>query len=272
MKNYSPEERATAIKKLPRPASYFVGSKRLYEIYKGIGRKLNLTQRQFMLMAEIAGVTLIGLEPESALEANIHYLMPELSNATAKELVLDIQDRVLKESQRRVKEEVFEQDSFVPTEMGLTPEQELERQREFTIDAMDDDDPELLKLIEEEKAAREKREAEEAKELEQALVESQKPRPQALSASEASLGFAEAEATRVADSPISAPNPIPTIATQKLAVPTAQQANDTQVDSVLGRPSVAAISLPTTPETALERKATSLPPLTKTDPYREPVN
>lgn len=271
MKNYSPEERAAAIKKLPRPASYFVGSKRLYEIYKGIGNKLNLTQKQFMLMAEIAGVTLIGLEPESALEANIHYVMPELPNATAKELVLDIQDRVLKESQRRVKEEVFEQDAFVPAEMGLTPEQELERQRQFTIDAMDDDDPELLKLMEEEKAAKAKREAEEAGELEQAVVEAQKPRPRALAASEASLASAEASASTTEDAPISVAETTTAIAAQKLAAPTSQQASDSQIDSVLARPSVGSITLPATPENTSARTA-PIPPLSKTDPYREPVN
>lgn len=271
MKNYSPEERAAAIKKLPRPASYFAGSKRLYEIYKGIEKKLNLSHQQFMIMAEIAGVTLIGLESESALEANIHFLMPELPNAVAKELALDIQDRVLKESQRRVKEEIFEQDTFVPTEMGLTPEQETERQRELRIDAMDDDDPELLKLIELEKAERAKREADEAGELEQAKVEARKPRPQPLDASEATLEPTSA----TADSPISA-SETPNIAVQKLAAPTMQQASNTQVDSVLARPSVASIPVPppttTAPVAQPERKTSAPTPLSKSDPYREPID
>lgn len=269
MKNYSTEERAVAIKKLPRPISYFAGSKRLYEIYKGIERKLNLTHSQFMKMAEVAGVTLIGLEPESALEANIHFLIPELSNSVTKELVLDIQDRILKEAQRRAKEEIFEQDSFVPSEMGLTPEQELERQRQFAVDAMDDDDPELLKLIEQEKAEAEKRAAEEAGELEQALVEAQKPRPKALEAKEKALEVAE-EAT--GDSPISVPEiPAPGIAAQKLSAPTVQQTSASQVDSVLARPGVASISSSAATGNAAAPSA-PLPPLSKTDPYREPVD
>lgn len=279
MKKYSTEERGAALKKLPRPASYFVGSKALFRVYQGLKSKFELTDQQGARMVEICNLTLIGLEDSHAIEANIHQMMPELANSVAKELALDIQDRVLKEAERHVREEIFEQEAFVFNEMGLTPEEEAARQRQFTIDAMEDDDPELLKILEEEKATRDKVQAEQDEELAKALLEAKTPRTKSALTKEADAISAPTTAPSTTESnPTSIPEPALAISTQKLSTPTTQQTGVSEVEAVLARPSVAAIPVSTPIATVIsteqkqERPQPIAPTIGKSDPYREPVD
>lgn len=108
MKKYTAEEKAEARKSLPKPLAGFIGSQILTALYFGIKDKLKLNWSQVVDMCEVANVTLLGLEPEHALETNLHQYMPELSNADMRELVADLNDRVFKEAQRRLRENVIE--------------------------------------------------------------------------------------------------------------------------------------------------------------------
>jgi hypothetical protein len=108
MKTYTVQEREDAKGRLPAPIADFVGSESLTNIYLGIRTKLKLNLRQLVIMTEIANLTLLGLEPEHALETNLHQYLPELSNADTKELAADLNDRVFKEAQRRLRENVTE--------------------------------------------------------------------------------------------------------------------------------------------------------------------
>ncbi len=106
MKNYTREERADARKKLTRPVNDFLSSDALLDIYRGIFKKHKLNFYQGGLVSEIANVTLMGLEPESALETNLHQTLPALSSDTMRELAADINDRLFKEARRRVQENI----------------------------------------------------------------------------------------------------------------------------------------------------------------------
>lgn len=108
MRSYSVEEKDRARKKLPEPIIDFLGSPALTTIYLGLRDKLKLNLRQLMIVSEIANVTLTGLEEEHALEASLHQYLPEMSNADMRELVADLNDRVFKEAQRRLRENVLE--------------------------------------------------------------------------------------------------------------------------------------------------------------------
>lgn len=107
MKQYSTEEKASAEKTLGKPTSDFLNSKELGDIYAGIGKKLKLNLRQLAVVCEIANVTLLGLEPESSFETNIHQELHELSNADTRELVADVNDRVFKEARRRLEQNII---------------------------------------------------------------------------------------------------------------------------------------------------------------------
>lgn len=108
MREYTPEERREARTRLPAPIADFLGSNALNVIYIGIRDKLRLNLQQLMIVSDIANVTLLGLEPEHALEANLHQYLSEMSNADMRELVADLNDRVFKEAQRRLRENVLE--------------------------------------------------------------------------------------------------------------------------------------------------------------------
>ncbi len=110
MKTHTREEKEEAKKKLPKPISSFVGSESLSNIYLGIMGKLKLNMRQLMVMCEISNLILMGLEDEHSTEANLHQYLPELSNADMRELVADLNDRVFKEAQRRLRENIVEFD------------------------------------------------------------------------------------------------------------------------------------------------------------------
>lgn len=106
MKKYTQTERAEAKQKLPKPLQDFLGSRSLTDLYVGLMKKHKLTLYEVMGISEIANNTLLGLEPESALDHTIHQEMPELSNEKTRELVADINDRIFKEAQRRIRENI----------------------------------------------------------------------------------------------------------------------------------------------------------------------
>jgi hypothetical protein len=108
MRAYTQEERDSAYDNLPPPVKDFIGSTTLVNIYKGMGGKLGLNFRQMFAVSQITNLTLLGIEPESAFEANIHQFLPELSNEKTRELVADINDRIFKESRRRLQDNVRE--------------------------------------------------------------------------------------------------------------------------------------------------------------------
>ena len=116
MKIYTIEEKNEARKKLPKPISDFLGSEILTKIYLGIGKKLNLNLRQMLAVSDITNVILMGLEPESVLETSLHQWLPELTNEATRELVADINDRIFKEAQRRLRERITEPEPFWDTD------------------------------------------------------------------------------------------------------------------------------------------------------------
>jgi hypothetical protein len=173
MKPHTKEEKEAAMQNLPEPVSGFLNTEALTNIYLGIQKKFNLNLRELMIFTEIGNVTLMGLQPESALETNIHQWMPELSNATTHELVGDINDRVFKEAKRRLQENIIEPepDWKVQTKQAseLTPEEREKNARYEAVEYMADDDPELLEIQKKEEAEEAAWQAEQDKELEEAL-------------------------------------------------------------------------------------------------------
>src|SRR3989344_1298557 len=165
MKIYTAEERTEAQKKLPNPIVDFLLSSTLTNIYLGIQKKHRLDFRQLMLFCDIANLTLMGLEPQSALETNLHQVMHELPSEQTRELVADLNDRVFKEAQRRLRENVLEP-SVWSAEI-ITPESpeqkaafaELER-----VKNMDDDDTRLEELYKKDAVAEQAKRAEEDEE------------------------------------------------------------------------------------------------------------
>lgn len=152
MKSFTREEKTEAKKKIPKPVLDFLLSPTLSDIYLGIQKKHGLDFRQLFLFCEIVNATLMNLEPQSALETNMHQAMHELSNEQARELVADINDRVFKEAQRRLRENILE--PSVWSEAITAPEPTNEEKKGFAelekIKNMEDGDPELEKLYREE--------------------------------------------------------------------------------------------------------------------------
>lgn len=114
MKSHTRQEEEAAQKKLPQSLADFLGSETLSKLYLGIRDKLKLNLRQLMAMSGVVNATLLGLEEEGSLEANLHQYLPELSNADMRELVADINDRILKEARRRLRENILEPKEEVP--------------------------------------------------------------------------------------------------------------------------------------------------------------
>ena len=104
MKHHLQKEVRDAFAKLPKPLLGFVDSVTLSKLYDGIQKKHNFTLGQIISIATATNLSLIGLEPESALETNLHQLLPKLSNTVTRELVADINDRIFKEAHRRGEE------------------------------------------------------------------------------------------------------------------------------------------------------------------------
>ncbi|TSD05718.1 MAG: hypothetical protein Greene07147_423 [Parcubacteria group bacterium Greene0714_7] len=182
MKTYTQQEREQAMDALPVPVSDFLKSDTITNIYVGIGEKLNLNYRQVGLASQITNVTLLGLEPEHALETNIHQALPELSNTATRELVADINDRIFKEVQRRIKENIIEKKTEQSEyELSLRPTDEELKQYEIQ-ETVDSEHPveyeELLKLAEQEKAERKAKEDAEEAEAEKKRLATTPPTPE----------------------------------------------------------------------------------------------
>lgn len=130
MKTYSKEERVEAKDKLPKPVRDFLSSNTITEIYDGLIKKNHLNLWQGSLMSKIANLTLLGLEPMSALETNLHQALPELSSATMRELVNDLNDRIFKETSRRLRENITEPEpGWDVEEFGPKPQEGAEATR-----------------------------------------------------------------------------------------------------------------------------------------------
>jgi hypothetical protein len=149
MKDYTQEEIANAMASVPPPIRSFISSTALRTIYTGIREKHKLNLRQIWAVTELSTVTLLGLESQSAFETNLHQLLPELSNATTHELVADVNTRIFKEARRRLEESVIEANSLPAQE---SEEERARRKEEERIRNLDDDDPELLAILEKERA------------------------------------------------------------------------------------------------------------------------
>jgi len=108
MKPYTREEKEAATAAVPPPIRTFLRSFSLARLTGGIIEKHKMNFRQGGEIVNLIGVTLLGLEPASAFETNLHQALPELSNPIMRELVDDINDRVFKEAQRRLRENIFE--------------------------------------------------------------------------------------------------------------------------------------------------------------------
>lgn len=182
MKTYTQKERKQAMDALPIPASDFLKSKTITDTYVGIGKKLGLNFRQEGLASEITNVILLGLEPEHALETNLHQALPELSNTTTRELVADINDRIFKEIQRRIKENITEpKQVWDEVELGPEPTEE-DDERNKAREREDAENPipyeELLKLAEQEKVERKAKEDAEEAEAEKKRLATVPPTPE----------------------------------------------------------------------------------------------
>jgi len=154
MKTYSVEERTEAKKKLPRPVLDFLLSPTISNIYVGMQKKHNLDFRQLVLFCDVTNLTLMGLEPQSALETNLHQAMHELSNEGTRELVADTNDRVFKEAQRRLRENISEPSIWSEE---ITAPESPEQKAKFTelerVKNMEDDDSRLQELYKKDEKA-----------------------------------------------------------------------------------------------------------------------
>ncbi len=262
MKSHTQGEREEAKKKLPKPLYDFLGSTSLTNIYIGIQKKHALNLRQLLLFTEIANLTLLGLESESALETNLHQAMHELSNQGARELVADINDRVFKEASRRVKENIPEPSVWTekPSEPELSEEERAEEVRRKEIENMPDDDPRLLAEYEKDRAEAAKRDEENKKELAFALEQAKKD-PIIPETDEDDVDIEEAS-----DSTVLGDQTIPSIVEQKLGVPSQTQTTSNPTVEIQ----------PETAEVESKQLSTTPPPSKPAykggvDPYREPV-
>ena len=106
MKEFTDSEKTAALGSIPIPTRDFLKSQDLTRIYLGLKKKHALDLRQLMVLSEITYNTLLGLEKETNLETNMHQWLHELSNEKTRELVLDINDRIFKEANRRLRENI----------------------------------------------------------------------------------------------------------------------------------------------------------------------
>ncbi|MBY0539566.1 hypothetical protein K2P56_04010 [Patescibacteria group bacterium] len=155
MKTPTKEEQYGALIKAPKPLRDFIVSPTLLQIYGGIERKHKFTPAQMLTVSQLANLTLLGFESETALETNIHQILPDLSHTTTVELVADIHTRVFKEAQRRVEESILEPSAY----SKALEESAAPADPEYTrINNLDEDTPEwremIGKKIEEQKAER----------------------------------------------------------------------------------------------------------------------
>ncbi len=182
MKTHTKGEKHEAMQKLPEPLYDFLVSQTLSNIYLGLQKKHSLDLRQLAILADITNTTLMGLEPESALETNLHQGIHELSNQGARELVADINDRIFKEAKRRLAEGIEESSVWSEERKHPEPEpSEEERARLAELDKiinLDDEDPELLAAIARDEEAERKHREEADRELAAALEEAKNDPPE----------------------------------------------------------------------------------------------
>ena len=188
MKTYTTEERIEARKKLPRPVSDFFVSPEITNIYGGIAKKLALNLRQNSLMRDVVNATLLGLEPEHALETNLQQALPELSNVATRELVADINDRVFKEAKRRLEQNIVTPEpAWNETEWGPKPTEE--DWKRFVEQEVRDRESPLAKMSYEEIKSLADKEAAERKAKDDAEeAEAAKKRPAVISQQEGTNG------------------------------------------------------------------------------------
>jgi hypothetical protein len=149
MKIYTFEEKMTAKAQLPKPVSDFLSSDTITTIYTSIVGKYPLSPAQIRTVTSIANTTLLRLEQESALETNIHQMVPELSNEVVRGLVDDIKSRVFAESARREREKILEPDDWDEEAFGPKPSEEERGEQPISDEELD----RLAEKEEEEKRA-----------------------------------------------------------------------------------------------------------------------
>lgn len=273
MKTYPPIEILKAREKAGRPITDFLDSDVITRILSGIETKLGLRGAQIGHLLEVVTATLLQLEPESALETNLHQRIPELSNEKTKELAADLRDRVLKEAERRVRENItdprFDWDESV---LGPKPtvDQLEERKKRFLEAAKLGLSAEEIRKRAEEDARKlqEQEEKEEAEYRAAQLAKGITPLSEEEGGEEsvdtpAQTAPAE-ETARIAAKPSSI-----SIATQKLAAPSARPVERAEVSAV--RESPERPPVPTVPPPSAQPSAQPTPPR-KADLYREPID
>jgi hypothetical protein len=118
MNRRTQKEVQAALTKVPRPIADFVSSELIGNLIRGIRTKHKLNIMETGTISDIIAFTLVGLESESALETNLHQEMPELSSQVHRELATDINDRIFKEAQRRLHENIVEPEQWDEEELG----------------------------------------------------------------------------------------------------------------------------------------------------------
>lgn len=296
MKEYTHTEIINSQLKLPRPVADFLNSDSITKIVSGIAKKLDLTPEQKLAVTDIITATLTKLEPESALETNIHQLIHELSNEKTRELAADIRDRVFREAERRERENIIDATvSWDEGELGAPPtaeslertrREEAERKKKFSALSVE----EIQRLADEEIRLAEEREDREDAEYAKAQANAPKgapipeisPEAQKI-LSEAFEAIAEVEKNETAGTGApTIPNAattetssqqLPSIANEKLGTPTIARNKAERVLTLLNRPGVTSVSVPPSQQPSpIEEPRKRLPanPIKKVDPYREP--
>lgn len=142
MKTYSNAEEQEAYTKLPEQIRSFLDSQTIIKLYTSLAQRSTLNISQLMIMSSLTRLTLLGLEPESALETNLHQEIHTLSNEQVAQLVEDINTRIFKEAKRRLQENIVELEDWDESELGPRPKPDEKK----TVPT----DEELDKLVEEE--------------------------------------------------------------------------------------------------------------------------
>ncbi len=268
MKDYTPVQREEAKKKLPRPVSDFLVSNTILDIYRGLVQKHALNWRQGGLVTDVVNNTLLGLESESTLETNLHQALPELSANTMRELIVDINDRILKEARRRLQENI------------VTPEpawnaEELGSQKDAAAEKLISDE-ELDKLAE-----KEEKEGWKPPEEEAGAVVATAPVVTPADVGEREIPLAipiEKPATTIAQEKLLAPvRVVKEVATtqtsgiQNVSIP---KPTGNEPAKIISTPATAPAQTQTPAPTPIAPpKTPPAPPIYKgSDPYREPID
>lgn len=275
MKTYAPVDILRARENAGRPVDDFIASKVLENIIDGIINKYGFSGEDIRLINILIVTTIVGLEPVSALETNTHQCFPHLSNEKTRELVADIQDRVLKEAKRRSDENITDparnwnevawgKKPTVDELEALKKRFHEETQRGLSVE-------EITRLAQED--ARKQQEQEALEEAE--YIAKKKARGETILSEEEGTGTETGvPSQKIPVTTVTKPVPPPSntvvpappsIASQKLVVPSAQQSVRAEVSAIQGP-----LQTSSNPEPEKER----LPVITerKPDVYREPID